>query len=153
MALLLVFAGIVVAAFWWRRRQQTLNRNERLYLKRRGYAFEDSTPPDRRVAKDTRLLSLLESLTDVSPYARQRAAEELSTLCQAGKRDARMLEPLVNALADHQAAVRNAVTTALKNLRDPRALTALEQRLAIEESIQVSAALKQAIAEFDEPAG
>ena len=139
--------GIVIAAIiaWYIRGERALSRNERLYLKRRGYAAEESGEPERPVERDTRLLGLLDSLSDLSPFSRQRAAEEISALCRSGQKDERMFSALVSTLEDSQPAVRTAAVHALRELGDPRAIEKLSRRLEIEEAIQTRAALKQAI--------
>jgi len=136
---------IVIALIYAFTSQRGLNFNERLYLKRRGYEppiDADEGPP---VSKDTRLLSLIESLADVSPYSRQRAAEDLSKLCASGQRDPRMLTPLVAALDDNDASVRSAVAVALGNLGDAASIEPLQRRMQAEESIHVRASLERAI--------
>src|SRR5262249_39957458 len=126
--------------------ERILNRNERLYLRRRGY----DPPPDGEqgggpVSKDFRLLSLIESLSDLSPYSRQRAAEDLGRMCASGRRDPRMLGPLIEGLDDSDASVRGAVAKALENLGDPASLERIKQRMEVEESIHVRACLEQAV--------
>jgi len=102
----------------------------------------DAGPP---VTRDTRLFSLIESLGDLSPFARQRAAEDLARLCQSGGRDERMLPPLLTALEDSDASVRRAAANALTQLGSPDALAPLKRRLEVEESIHVRASLQRAI--------
>src|SRR5437763_11085694 len=107
---------IVIAVLWWTNSGRGLSFNERQYLKSRGYAADaalDAGPP---ITKDTRLLSLIESLGDLSPYARQRAAEDLARMCQLGGRDERMLPSLLVALDDSNASVRSAAANALLQL-------------------------------------
>ena len=136
---------IVIAVLWWTNSGRGLSFNERQYLKSRGYAADaalDAGPP---VTKDTRLFSLIESLGDLSPYARQRAAEDLARLCQSGQGDARMLPPLLMALADSDASVRSAVANALMQLGSNQAIEPLKHRLEVEESIHVRASLQRAI--------
>ena len=145
MLLIVLIIIIVAALIFGFRSGRGLSLNETLYLKRRGYEPPveiDEGPP---VSKDTRLFSLIESLGDISPFARQRAAEDLSRMCLSGRRDTRMLPALIAALDDSDASVRTAVVTALGNLRDPSSLEALTRRLDEEESIQVRALLEQAI--------
>src|SRR5436853_6841919 len=99
---------IVIAVLWWVNSRRGLSLNERQYLKSRGYeadAAMDAGPP---VARDTRLSSLIESLDDLTPYARQRAAEDLARLCQSGARDSRMVSTLLTALAVYGAGMRRA---------------------------------------------
>jgi hypothetical protein len=136
---------IVAAVVWWASSRKGLSFNERQYLKNRGYAADaplDAGPP---ITKDTRLLSLIESLGDLSPYARQRAAEDLARLCQSGGRDERMLPSLLAALDDNDASVRSAAANALLQLGSPEAIASLKRRLESEESIHVRASLQRAI--------
>jgi HEAT repeat protein len=142
---LIVVVVLVLVAVWWLRRERTVSFNERMYLKRRGYdpvGRMDEGPP---VAKDQLLLSLIESLGDLSPFSRQRAAEELSRMCASGRCDPRMFSSLVSALDDRDASVRSAVATALGNLGDTRAVEPLTRRVEVEESIHVRASLQNAI--------
>ena len=145
MLLIILIVVIVASLVYGLRSHGTLNLNERLYLKRRGYepasAFEEGPP----VPKDARLFSLIESLSDVSPFARLRAAEDLSRMCTSGKRDQRMRPALIAALDDSDAGVRGAVATALGNLNDQDAVASLKSRLEIEESIHVRASLQRAL--------
>lgn len=136
---------IVVAVVWWMNGRKSLSFNERQYLKSRGYAADPSLDPGPPIARDMRLLSLIESLGDLSPYARQRAAEDLARLCQSGTRDERMLPSLLAALDDNDAAVRSAAANALLQLGSPDAITPLKRRLESEESIHVRASLQRAI--------
>src|SRR6266850_1781252 len=108
--LIIVIAVALTYAF---RSEKGLNRNERLYLKRRGYEPPAEGEERPLVSKDTRLFSAIESLSDVSAFARQRAAEDLSRMCESGQRDARMLSALTSALDDSDASVRSAVALAL----------------------------------------
>ena len=149
---IIVIVLIVIGVLWWTNGRGGLSSNERQYLRRRGYSPDatlDAGPP---VAKDTRLLNLIESLGDLSPYARQRAAEDLGRLCTAGQRDKRMLPPLLASLNDSDASVRNAVAAAVAQFGSAEALDPLQQRLRIEESIHVRAGLQRAI-ELLETAG
>ena len=146
---LIIVIVVVIGLVWWANSRRTMSLNERLYLKRRGYAVEepiDSGPP---VPKDTRLLNLIESLGDLSPFARQRAAEDLSRMCQAGQRDPRMLPSLVVALNDSDASVRSTVAAALGNLSNVEAVDPLKQRLEVEESIHVRGALQRALQKLE----
>jgi hypothetical protein len=138
----------VVAILWWANSQRTMSANERLYLKQRGYASGEELTAGPPVAKDTRLFSLIESLNDLSPFARQRAAEELSRLCASGQRDPRMLSPLIEALKDSDASVRSAAASALSNLGDVAAIVQLKRILEEEESIHVRAAVQRAISKL-----
>lgn len=142
---LIIFVILIIAIVWWVKSQRTMSLNERLYLKRRGYAVEEplqSAPP---IPKDSRLLSLIESLGDLSPYARKRAAEDLARMCQSGERDQRMLPSLVVALGDSDPSVRSAVAATLGNLGNAEAIESLKLRLEVEESIHVRSALQKAI--------
>lgn len=136
---------IVIAVIYGLSSRRALNLNERLYLKRRGYEppidVEDGPP----VSRDAWLISLLESLSDISPYSRQRAVEDLSRLCSAGRTDARVVPSLIRALDDSDASVRGAVAKALGKLGDPASVAPLKQRMEVEESIHVRASLEQAL--------
>src|SRR5262245_32480763 len=140
--LVVIIIGALIYAFG---SQRELNRNERSYLRRRGYEAPIEASEGPPVSKDTRLLSLIESLSDVSPFSRQRAAEDLSRMCASGNRDPRMLSSLIAALDDNDASVRGSVATALGNLGDPASLEALKARLKVEESIHVRAHLEEAL--------
>ena len=145
MLFLILFVVIIIAVMWWLNGERALSRNERLYLKRRGYeppSEAESGPP---VSKDTRLFSAIESLSDISPYARQRAAEDLSRMCIEGNRDPRMLSSLVATLEDSDAGVRGAAAAALGNLGDARATEALTRRLEDEESAHTRTALERSL--------
>jgi HEAT repeat protein len=147
MPLLILLIIVIGAIIWWLSGNRALSLNERLYLKRRGYAPDLGTPsvPGPPVSPDTRLNNLLESLGDLSPYSRQRAAEDLSEMCVRGERDARMFSALVTALDDGDASVRAAVAVALANLGDQRATDRLRRRLELEESIQARTSIRRAI--------
>jgi len=140
--LIIVIAVALIYAF---RSQQGLNLNERLYLRRRGYEPPAEFEERPQVSKDTRLFSAIESLSDVSAFARLRAVEDLSRMCESGQRDPRMLSSLITALDDSDASVRNAVAMALGKLGDASSITPLKSRMEIEESIHVRASLEQAI--------
>ena len=145
MLFLILIVLIIIGVIWWLKSDRVLNRNERLYLKRRGYeppSQSDAGPP---VSKDVRLFSLIESLSDISPFARQRAAEDLSRMCVEGNRDPRMLSGLVTALGDSDAAVRGAAATALGNLGDAGATKALQRSLEEEESVHARTALERSL--------
>ena len=150
MPLIILIALIIAGIIWWARSARALNYNEKLYLKRRGYATDEGQGAGPPVAKDTRLFNLIESLGDLSPFSRQRAAEDLSRMCEAGTRDARMLPALIAALDDKDAAVRSAVAAALGNLGNAEALLSLQQRLANEESIHVRSSLQKAIGKLSQ---
>jgi len=145
--LIIVIAVALIYAF---RSQQGLNLNERLYLRRRGYEPPAEFEERPQVSKDTRLFSAIESLSDVSAFARLRAAEDLSRMCESGQRDPRMLSSLITALDDSDASVRNAVATALGKLGDASSIAPLKSRMEIEESIHVRASLEQAIEQLGE---
>jgi hypothetical protein len=136
---------IAVALIYAFRSQQGLSPNERRYLKRRGYEPPAEVEERPQVSKDTRLFSAIESLSDVSPFARQRAAEDLSRMCESGQRDPRMLSSLIAALDDSDASVRGAVATALGNFGDPDSIEALKKRMEMEESVHVRASLERAL--------
>jgi HEAT repeats len=136
---------IVAAVVWWANNRRGLSFSERQYLKSRGYEADAALDVGKPVTKDTRLFGLIESLGDLSPYARQRAAEDLARMCQAGNRDERMLPPLLGALSDSDASVRSAAANALIQLGSLDALAPLKRRLEVEESIHVRASLQRAI--------
>ena len=144
--LIIVIAAALIYAF---RSRQGLNRNERLYLRRRGYEppaeSEERPQVSPSVSRDTRLFSAIESLSDVSAFARQRAAEDLSRMCESGERDPRMLSSLIAALDDNDATVRGTVATALANFGVPDSIAALKKRMELEESVHVIASLKRAL--------
>lgn len=146
---LIIIIVVVIGLVWWINSQRTMSLNERLYLKRRGYAVEEPVDPGPPVPKDTRLINLIESLGDLSPFARQRAAEDLSRMCQAGQRDPRMLPSLIVALNDSDASVRSTVAAALGNLSNMEAVEPLKQRLEIEVSIHVRGALQKALQKLE----
>jgi hypothetical protein len=148
MPLIILIVVAVVAILWWANGRRTLSANERFYLKQRGYAGAEELEPGPPIPKDTRLFSLIESLNDLSPFARQRAAGELSRLCASGQRDPRMLSALVVALSDSDATVRSTAAIALGNLGERGAVEPLKRRLDEEESIHVRAALQKAIAKL-----
>lgn len=140
--LIIVIAVALTYAF---RSHQGLNRNERLYLKRRGYEPPAEVEERPQVSKDARLFSAIESLSDVSAFARQRAAEDLARMCESGRRDPRMLSALIAALDDNDASVRGAVVSALGKLGDPASVAPLKSRMEVEESIHVRSLLQEAI--------
>ena len=140
--LIIVIAVALTYAF---RSQQGLNRNERLYLKRRGYEPPAEVEERPQVSKDGRLFSAIESLSDVSAFARQRAAEDLARMCESGRRDPRMLSALIAAIEDNDASVRSAVATALGKFGDPESIEALKERMKLEESVHVRASLERAL--------
>jgi len=145
MLFIILIIVIVVALIYGLKGDGTLSFNERLYLKRRGYEPPIDINEGPPVSKDARLFSLIESLSDISPYARQRAAEDLSRMCASGQRDLRMLSSLIAALDDSDASVRTAVAIALGRLGDPASVEPLKRRMESEESIHVRASLEQAL--------
>jgi hypothetical protein len=148
MLFIILFIIIVAAVFYGLSSQRRMSLNEKLYLRRRGYeppAEIDEGPP---VSKDARLFSVIESLTDISPFARQRAAEDLARMCASGQRDSRMLPSLIAALDDSDASVRAAVAIALSKLGDQASIEPLKRRMQIEESIHVRASLELALEKF-----
>ena len=145
MRILIILILIIVAVIWWSRRKSPLNYNERQYLKRRGYVADEYAEPVAPVDKSARLFTAIESLTDISAYARQRAAQDLAKMCDEGERDGVMFFPLVEALNDRDAGVRSAAAHALAKLEDGRAIAALKQRLEIDDSIQVIPSLRKAL--------
>lgn len=145
MFFLILLVVVVIAVVWWFRGERAMSRNEKLYLKRRGYdppSKSDVGPP---VSKDAYLFSLIESLADISPLARQRAAEDLSRMCIEGNRDPRMLSGLVAALDDSEASVRSTAATALGNLGDAGAIEPLMRRIEEEESVNARAAVERSL--------
>jgi len=142
-----IFLIIVIAVgfIYALRSQQGLSLNENLYLKRRGYDPPAEFEERPQVSKDTRLFSAIESLSDVSAFARQRAAEDLSRMCESGHRDPRMLSALIATLDDSDASVRSAVAAALGELGDAAAVSSLRSRMEGEESIHVRASLQEAL--------
>jgi hypothetical protein len=136
---------VVIAIVWYMNSQRGLSPRERQYLRRRGYHADEEEAPGPPLSKDTRLFNLIASLSDLSPYARQKAAEDLARMCEEGKRDPRMLSALVNALDDSDASVRSATANALASLAMAEAIEPLQRRLNIEEAIQSRAAIQRAI--------
>jgi HEAT repeats len=145
MLFLVLFVLIVIAVIWWLNGERALSRNERLYLKRRGYEAPSEVESGPPISKDARLFSLIESLSDISPFARQRAAEDLSRMCVSGQGDTRMLPALIVALDDSEAAVRGAAATALGNLGDAGATESMKRRLEEEESVHARTALERSL--------
>jgi HEAT repeats len=136
---------VILAVIWWLSSQRRLSFNERQYLKQRGYETSEEAATGQPVSKDARLFSLIESLADLSPYARQKAAEDLARMCDAGRRDLRMLSALVAALDDSDASVRSAAANALASLGSDRAIEPLKRRIGVEESIHARAAMQRAV--------
>lgn len=153
MLLIILIIIIAIALYFGLRSGRGLSRNEELYLKRRGYEAPGESEEGPPVSRDARLFNLIESLSDISPFARQRAADDLSRMCALGRRDSRMLPALIAALDDNDASVRSAVAAALGNLREAASLEPLKRRLEVEESIQVRVSLEQAIEKVTEPQG
>jgi hypothetical protein len=142
---ILVIVLIVIGVIWWTNRRGGLSSNEQQYLKRRGYSPDPTLDAGPPVTKDTRLINLIESLGDLSPYARQRAAEDLGRMCADGQKDGRMLSPLLATLDDNDASVRSAAANAVAQFGSADALESLKTRLSMEESIHVRATLQRAI--------
>ena len=136
---------IVAAVFYGLNSQRRMSLNEKLYLRKRGYEPPVEINEGPPVSKEARLFSVIESLTDISPYARQRAAEDLSRMCASGHRDSRMLSSLIAALDDSDASVRAAVAIALGKLGDQASIEPLKRRMQIEESIHVRASLEHVL--------
>lgn len=139
--ILLVVAAVLV---WWWKDRNSLTRSERNYLKRRGY-YVDERPEGEPVSPDKRMFGLVDSLHDVSPSSRQRAAEEISQMCDAGMRDQRLFAPLVTALDDNDPGVRGAVVLALASLADDRAARRLRRVADEDDSIHVRATARRAL--------
>src|SRR5215472_9368054 len=97
MGMLILVVLIVGGIIWWLNNSQAASRNERTYLKTRGYDPVETPEVRSATRQEARLMDLLNSLDDVTPYSRERAAEELSLLCESGGRDDRMFAPLVAA--------------------------------------------------------
>jgi HEAT repeat protein len=141
----LILLAIALAVGWWLTGRRAASLNERLYLRRRGYEPSDRSGSARQVDKDAYLFSLIESLGDLSPFARERAAHELSRLCEGGNRDPRMFSGLVSALDDSDSSVRRAVAGALANLGDAEAIGHLKRRFEVEESAPARVSIQKAI--------
>ena len=141
---ILIVVLVVVLVFWRSRGNHALNRNEKLYLQRRGYAIEQGTSGSP-VTKTTRLFAAIESLNDLSPASRERAAHDLAQMCEQGNRDSLIFSALCEALNDPDAAVRNAVVNALEKFGNVQAIEFLEKRLEVEEALQTRAALQRVI--------
>ncbi|HMG32968.1 MAG TPA: HEAT repeat domain-containing protein [Blastocatellia bacterium] len=140
-----VLLAIGLAVAWWLSGKRASSINERTYLKRRGYYSAENSAPDPVVSQDNQLFGLIESLRDVSAQSRERAAQQLARMCESGRRDSRMLSPLVEALDDNDAAVRRAVALALASLSDSAAAAAISRRLEIEESVMVRSTLQKVL--------
>ena len=142
---LLVLALIVGGAIWWYRSQRAVTLNERMYLRQRGYDPGDEPKGDRGVAQETRLMDLLDSLDDVTAYSRERAAEEISLMCESGQKDERMFAPLITALDDSNASVRGAACIALGHLGDRRAIEELNRVADSDDSPHARAQARRAL--------
>ena len=148
---LLIFIILIIAlVIWWSKSNSTLSFNERQYLKRRGYASGQGLDLGPPVDQEAILRATLDSLSDLSPYSRQRAAQDLGRICEEGRRDPVMYSPLVHALEDRDASVRSAATEALGKLGDKRAIEVLRHRLEVEDSIQTLASLRKALQRLEE---
>jgi|HubBroStandDraft_6_1064221.scaffolds.fasta_scaffold114507_1 HEAT repeat protein len=134
MGLIILLAVAGGGVIWWLNSKRAVGLNEKIYLKSRGYDPGPVAKEDAGVRQEARLMDLLDSLDDVTPYSRERAAEELSLMCESGGRDERMLAPLVTALDDRNASVRGAAALALGNLGDPRAIHHLRRLVEGDES-------------------
>src|SRR5215470_3468971 len=139
--LVLIIGGII----WWYRGQRAVSLNERMYLRQRGYDAPDEPKGDRGVAQETRLMDLLDSLDDVTAYSRERAAEEISLMCESGQKDERMFAPLVTALDDSNASVRGAAANALGLLGDSRAVEELSRIAENDDSPHARAQARRAL--------
>src|SRR5215472_16948043 len=144
MGMLILVVLIVGGIIWWLNSNQAASRNERTYLKARGYDPVETPEVRSATRQEARLMDLLNSLDDVTPYSRERAAEELSLLCESGGRDERMFAPLVAALDDRNSSVR-AAAMALGNLGDVRAVTHLERVVSSDASSHARNQARQAL--------
>jgi hypothetical protein len=140
-----IFLAIALALVWWFSGWRASGRNERLYLKRRGYQPDQQQAPPEPVSKDSQIASLIASLTDLSPYSRERAVQELERRCASGLRDSRVLEALVQAVEDNDPSVRRAAARALGTLGEPEAVEAIRKRLEVEESVAVRTVLQRSL--------
>ena len=149
MSLVIFIILVVAAVIWWGRGSRGLSYNERQYLKRRGYADETLVSPPAPVAENSRhtsrLHTALDSLADLSPNARLRAAQDLGKLCDEGKGDPVMFTFLITALEDQDATVRRAAAETLGKLNDPRGIEYLRRRLEVDDSIHFQIAAKRAL--------
>ena len=145
MGMIILVALIIGGIIWWLSSNQAASRNEKTYLRTRGY--DRSEEPEVRSAarQEARLMDLLNSLDDVTPYSRERAAEELSLLCESGGRDGRMFAPLVAALDDRNSSVRGAAAMALGSLGDARAVAHLERVVGSDGSSHARNQARQAL--------
>ena len=144
MPLIILMAIVVAALIWWRKSGRSNTLNESAYLRSRGYT-SDEREERRPIPRDSRLVGLVDSLDDVTPYARQRAAEEIALMCEEGNKDSRFYAPLVAALDDNSAAVRGAVVIALEKLGDARAADRLKRVVELDDSIHVRAIAKRVV--------
>src|SRR5215831_1185272 len=145
MGMIILVALIVGGIIWWLSSNQAASRNEKTYLRTRGYDPVDAPEVRTAARQEARLMDLLNSLDDVTPYSRERAAEELSLLCESGGRDERMFAPLVAALDDRNSSVRGAAAMALGNLGDVRAVTHLERVVSSDASSHARNQARQAL--------
>ena len=79
----ILFVVIIIFVIWWLKGERALSRNERLYLKRRGYEPPAEAEAGPHVSKDARLFSLIESLSDISPShgnAQPKTSRECASL-------------------------------------------------------------------------
>jgi len=144
--LTLIVVGLIVGGvIWWYKSQRAMSLNERMYLRQRGYDAPDEPKGDRGVAQETRLMDLLDSLDDVTAYSRERAAEEISLMCESGQKDERMFAPLVTALDDSNASVRGAAAIALGHLGDSRAIEQLNRIADSDDSPHARAQARRAL--------
>jgi HEAT repeat protein len=150
---LLLLLAIVLAAAWWLAGRRASSLNERLYLRRRGYSAPEEPEPRGEAAPDAHLLAVIDSLEDLSPYSRERAAQELARMCQSGRGDSRMFAPLVTALDDNDASVRRAAASALASLGDRSAIERLKRRIDVEDSVAVRSSLKKAVSVLENQQG
>ncbi|PYP85294.1 MAG: hypothetical protein DMF61_17125 [Blastocatellia bacterium AA13] len=144
MPLIIIIAVIGAALVWWYKSEHSSTLNEKAYLRGRGYSADG---PEIRgpIPLDARVRSLIDSLDDVTPYARQRAAEEVALMCDEGQKDSRFFAPLVAALDDNSAAVRGAAVTALEKLGDSRAQVHLKRVVDSDDSIHVRAIARKVV--------
>ena len=149
MPVLIVIILVILIVIWWGRSNSRLSYNEKLYLKRRGYLDEEILGSPNSGSESSRLISALDSLSDISPGARLRAAQDLAKLCDEGKRDSAMLSSLLVALDDEDSAVRRAVADALGKLNDRRAIEPLKRRLEGDDSIHFQMIAKRALEKLE----
>jgi len=149
---MIIFLVVVGAAVvWWLNGRRLASINEKVYLRSRGYEEPPAPKEDAGARQEARLMDLLDSLDDVTPYSRERAAEEISLMCLSGSRDERMLAPLVAALDDANANVRGAAALALGNLGDQRAVHHLQRLLETDESSHAKNQAERALTKLGVP--